>query len=150
MPFANGDLISAADANNLVRGLNRDNATSTVTGTTDETDLSTFAMSGGTMTATGWIEVYANGQISGTAGTKTIRLDFGATTLATITHAAGTTEDWMFYARIANTATNAQRVLIIRTVDNGNALRHEYATAAIDTTASVTVKATAQLGNSGK
>lgn len=149
MPFSNGDLISATDANNLYRGLNRDDANSSHTGDTNETDLSTYTLTGGTMTGTGWVDIYASGTITGTAGTKTIQLYFGATSIATITHAAGTTEDWFFRARVNNTATNAQRIDIIKTVDDGNALQYDYTTAAIDTTSNVTVKATVTLGNTG-
>ena len=149
MAFANTNSIVDNDVNNMLRGLSRDNADSAHTGDTNETDLSSVSITGGTMGATGLILSYAAGTITGTAGTKTIRMDFGATTIATITHAAGTTLDWSITAKISNTATGAQRIEVWRTADDGLAVVFDYSTAAIDTTANVTHKVTAQLGASG-
>ena len=149
MAFANTDSIVANDVNNMLRGLHRNNADSNHTGDTNETDLSSMSITSGTIGATGLILSYASGTITGTAGTKTIRMVFGSTTIAVVTHSAGTTLDWSITAKISNTATGAQRIEIWKTADDGLAMVFDYTTSAIDTTASVTHKVTAQLGAAG-
>lgn len=147
MAYANTQSYAAADANNNLRGLLRSNTTATVTATTSETDLSTTTITGGTITGTGLIDAYACGTISLTNGTKTIKMYFGGTAIATITDAAGTTLDWSIRAKISNTATNAQRIEIWRTADDGSAIVFDYTTLAIDTTSNTILKCTAQLGS---
>ena len=149
MPYANTDSLAAADINNCLRGLKRDNTTYTVTGTTNETDLASFTMTGGTMTATGGIHILAAGTITGTAGTKRIRLYFGGTAIVDTTAATGSS-DWFLEAWVYNTAANAQRILGIWS-DHQSAtnFNKDYTTLAIDTSANAVIKVTGTLGNSG-
>jgi len=147
--FANTDSITSTDMNNLLRGLIRDNTSNAHTGSTAETALASTSITGGTMGATGGILIFACGIISGTAGTKTIDLQFGSSTIETITHAAGTTSDWCFLALGVNTATNAQRWFMIRTVNDLITTSFNTDTTSIDTTANVTVRVTVTLGNAG-
>lgn len=146
MAFSNGDNFTATDANNMLRGLYRNNANSTTSGT-GEDDLSSVTITGGTIGATGSIEVMACGTITGAAGNKTLKLYFGATAIITSATAAGTA-DWMLRARISNTATGAQRILT-EWSDHQSATNYnqDYITAAIDTTSSVIVKVTGECAN---
>ena len=147
MAFANTNSIAAADMNNLLRGLHRNNANSAHTGSTAETDLSSFAITGGTIGSTGMLIVEAAGTITGSAGNKTIKMKFGSTTLSD-TGAGTGAFDWWLRVAITNTATNAQRVLMTLSdhTSSGDFLM-DYITASEDTTASVTVKVTGQLTN---
>jgi len=149
MAFTNSDSIVATDLNNMLRGLVRDNTDRAVTGTTNETDLSSQTITGGAITATGGLLVVAAGTVTGAAGTKRIRLYFGATAIADTTAVSGTA-DWYIISWIFNTATGAQRVLSIFS-DPTNATNHnmDTTTAAIDTTANVTLEVTGQLGAGG-
>ncbi len=138
----------ADELRNYLRGLNRDNADSAHTGDTNETDLSTLAITGGTIGTTGAIHVIAAGAITGTAGTKTIKLDWGSVTIGTVTAASGSTSNWLFDVWIFNTATGAQRITGL--VYEGTTIDEMIRTSGSqDTTASVTLKCTAQLGNGG-
>ncbi len=146
MPFANTDSYVANDANNNLRGVDRDNADSAHTGDTNETDLTTFAMTGGTMGATGALHIIAAGTTTGTTDTKTAKFVFGSLTVATIAIASGVATDWMFDVWIFNTATNAQRI-ISRSFEGTATLEGvDYQTHTQDTTASVTIKCTGTMG----
>lgn len=148
MPFSTTGSVISTDLDNMLRGLFRDNSDSTVINTTNETTLKSPTISANTIGATGGFRFVIAGSLTGTAGTKTIRLKFGSTTLATITQAAGTTSDWFFDGWCFNTATGAQRWFIQR---NGNDLltsTFDYTTSSEDTTANKTLAVTGQLGNS--
>ena len=151
MPFSNTDSLVAADANNMLRGVRRDNTTYSNTGNTNENDMASWAMTGGTMTATGALHIMAAGTITGAAGTKRIRLYFGATVIVDTTAVgAGSVSDWWMDAWVYNTASAAQRCVVLwHDPMNATNFNMDYITAAIDTTASVTVKVTAQNGAAG-
>lgn len=146
MPFSNSDSFTATDANNLLRGLHRNNANSAHTGDTNETDLSTFTMTGGTMTATGAIVIRAAGTVSGAAGTKQLRLYLGSTAIQAFSAVTGT-EDWSFLTSVSNTAASAQRITSYNVAPNSTAVAFDYTTSAVDTSANQTIKVTGQLGN---
>lgn len=148
MSFSNTNSVVAADLNNCLRGLNRDNSTYTVTGTTAETDMAPLSITGGTIGATGALHVIAAGTITGSAGTKRIRLYLGATAIGDTTAVTGTA-DWMFDVWIFNTSSSAQRC-IVNWADHQNAtnFNHDYITAATDTASTQTLKLTGTLGNS--
>jgi hypothetical protein len=133
----------------MLRGLHRNNADSALTGSVTETDLQSTSITASTIGATGGLVVMAAGTLAGTAGTKTLRLKLGTTTLATITQAAGTTSDWFFLAFLFNTSANAQRWLIFRTVNDLITLQGDYITSAEDSATNLTLKLTGQLGNAG-
>lgn len=147
MAYSNTDTIAATDFNNVLRGLKRDNTTYTHTGNTNETDLASFTMTGGTMTATGCIWILAAGTVTGAAGTKRIRLYFGGTAIIDTTAAAGVA-DWFLKAWIFNTASNAQRI-VVEWHDHTNTTNYnmDYTTLAIDTSANAIIKTTITLGN---
>ena len=147
MAFTNIDSITATDLNNMLRGLNRDNADSSHTGDTSITDLSTFAMTGGTMGSTGRVIVEAAGTVTGSAGNKTIQLDFGGTNIWTSGSVAGTS-DWFVRAIVSNTATGTQRISIEASAHNATTMNAaDYLAAAVDTTASVTIRCRVTLAN---
>lgn len=147
MPFSPNASVISTDLDNMLRGLYRDNADHSVTGTLTETTLASVTITGGVIGPTGGLKIEAAGTIAGTANTKTVRLYFGATIIATITQAAGTTSDWFFEATLMNTSNAAQRWKIQR---NGNDLltsTFDYTTSGIDTSGNVVLKITAQLGS---
>jgi hypothetical protein len=133
----------------MLRGLNQDLTSNSVTGTTDETNLTSFAMSGDTLGATGTLHVRAWGTITGTNDTKTIKLIFGSTTLYTIVRNAAGTQQWLFDTWISNTTTSAQLSGGIESKDSSTDIIISNSTASNeDTTASVTIKVTGTLANS--
>lgn len=147
MPFGSTDSYVAADANNTLRGLIRDNTDNSHTGDTNETSLASTTITAGVMTATGSLRGFAAGTTTGTTDTKDVKLVWGSLTLDTIDIAAGSANEWAFEFRISNTATGAQRIWV-RAYDNG-ALQSgspDYITATQDTTANVTLKVTGTLG----
>ena len=146
MAFANTDSYVADDANNNLRGLDRDNASNAHTGDTNETDLTTFAMTGGTMGATGALHVLATGTTTGTTDTKTAKFKWGSLTVATIAIASGAATDWAFDIWIINTATNAQRIFSRAYEGTATLEGVKYITHTQDTTASVTIKCTGTMG----
>ncbi len=148
MAFANTDSIVANDVNNMLRGLHRDNTDNSHTGDTNITDLASFSMTGGTMGATGRLVIEAAGTVTGAAGAKTIQLFFGATSIFTTTSLTGT-GDWFIRAIISNTATGAQRISTQASTHSSTAIIADYITAAIDTTASVTIRCRVTLADAG-
>lgn len=150
MPFAADASLVKADLDNTLRGLHRNNSNSAVTGTTVETDLSSFSVPANTIGATGTLWVFAIGTIAGTVGTKTLRLKFGTATLgAAVTRGATFIDTWVFAVQISNTASGAQRIKIFRPTADTAAISIEYTTSAIDTTLAQTLKVTGQLGDAG-
>ena len=145
MPFVDTNSVTAANLNNMKRGLFQDNSDNAHTGDTNETALASTVISGGTIGATGNIEIWATGTTTGTTDTKTIKLDFGSATIATVAIASGTAAEWIIHARVFNTATGAQRCIVVAheaaAVEVG-----DYITTSEDTTANVTVRVTATLG----
>ena len=149
MPFANTDSIVADDVNNMLRGFNRDNSDNSHTGDTNKTDLYSVSVTGATIGATGQIHFLFAGTVTGTAGNKTIDVDFGATNILTMGSVAGAA-DWYMEGWIINTATGAQRILT-RWSDN-SATTHDdsnYGTASLDTTGNLTLRARVTLANGG-
>ena len=149
MPFTNTQSIVAADLNNMWRGLYRDNTDHAHTGNTNETDLASVSITGGTITATGGLHVLAAGTTTTAGGTKRVRLYFGATAIGDTTAVTGT-GDWFFEAWIYNTAANAQRCLVLWSTHNSATnFNQDYITAAIDTASAVTLKCTGLLAAGG-
>jgi hypothetical protein len=149
MPFSTTGSVVSTDLDNMQRGLYRDNSDHALTGTTNETTLASFSVAANTIGSTGCLHLIACGIIAGVAGTKTFRLKFGGTTVATITDAAGTTSDWYFEAWLYNTATNAQRWSVQRNANDLSSNLFDYTTTALDTTANQTLLISGQLGAAG-
>lgn len=149
MPFSTTGSVISTDLDNMLRGLDRDNSDVAVTGTATQTTLKSFTIPANVIGATGGFRVIACGTLTGTAGTKTMRINFGATTVATITDAAGTTFDWFFDAWCFNTSTGSQRWFIQRNGNDVQTSLFDYTTSSEDTTANKLLAITGQLGNTG-
>ncbi len=147
--FANTDSITATDMNNLLRGLDRDNTNNAHTGDTNETDLSSFTITGGTLGATGILVVIAAGTVTNSgSGAKTIRLDLGSTTLATVSRTGANAQDWSIVTFLTQTATNAQRAIVWFTTTDALTTTQNATTASEDSTGNLAIKLTAELANS--
>lgn len=127
--------------------LDLDNSDASTSGT-GEDNLKSTTISANQLLTTGGIRLRAAGTISGTAGTKTVKLYFGASAWTVMTQGADDNFDWLVEAEIYNTATNAQRIFWKRVEDYGST-DMGYETAAIDTTANVTVKLTGECSDAG-
>ena len=148
MPFTSTSSLTAADVNNFLRGLVRDNTTYTKTGAATETDLASTTITGGTISATGGIYVVAAGTVTNSAaGAKTIDLKFGATNIATVSRTGANAQDWLIEAWGFNIATNAQRWVVRYSTTDATTVTGDYITSAIDTTANVILKLTGELAN---
>src|SRR6266536_2449701 len=97
-PFSTTGSVISTDLDNMLRGLYRDNSDSLLANSTAEATLKSVSVAGSTLAPTGGFHVIVCGSITGVNGSKTLRLKFGGTTIATITQAAGTTSDWFFDA----------------------------------------------------
>jgi len=146
MPYANTNSVVAADLNNMVRGLYRDNTSHAVTGTTDETTMGTVSITAGTITATGALHIIAAGTGANVGGTaKTIKLYLGATAVATVSRTGANAQDWMIDAWCFNTTAAAQRWVIYHSTADAVTLTADYTTSAIDTASAAILKCTATL-----
>lgn len=118
---------------------------------TAETDLQTRTLPANTLGTTGGIEIVATGDMSGTAGGRTVRLYFGATELIEFVRNAtvDTSVDWILRAWVySDGATNAQKICVFAVVGDNTIEFMDYLTAAIDTTADVTIKTTGTTSSS--
>lgn len=147
MPFSSTGSVTSTTLDNMLRGLYRDNADHTVTGTAAETTMASTSITGSTIGATGAIHVLAAGTISGTNDTKDIRLKLGSTTIATVARNAAGTQDWVIDAWCFNTAANAQRWMIVRSTASALTTDFDYATSAEDTSTTLTLAVTGDLAN---
>ena len=148
MAYVDTQSVVAADLNNMLRGLNRDNATYTVTGTTAETNMAPLSITGGTIGETGGLLVVAAGTITNTgSGQKDIRLYLGATTIATVTRTAANAQDWLIVAWCFNTSASAQRWVVQYSTSDAATLTGDYTTSAIDTASTQTLKVTGDLAD---
>src|SRR5713226_1311016 len=147
MPFSTTGSVVSTDLDNMLRGLYRDNSDSALTGTVAETTLKSVSIAANTIASTGGFHLIIAGSLAGAAGAKTMRLKFGATTIATITDVAATVSDWFFDVWCYNTANNAQRWSVQRVTNDLLTSTYDYITSAEDTTANKTLAVTGQLGN---
>lgn len=146
--FSSTGSVTNTDMNNNSRGYYRDNADHAVTGTTNETTLGSFTLTANDLGATGTLIVYAAGTITNSASAqKLVKLYFGATAIATVTRTAANAQDWFIWAKISNTSTSAQRIEVWFSTTDATTCSFDYITAAIDTTANVTVAVKGTLTN---
>src|SRR6266496_2572949 len=143
-PFSTTGSVISTDLDNMLRGLYSD---SVLANSTTEATLKSVSIAGSTLAPTGGFHVIACGSITGTNGSKTLRLKLGATIVMTITQAAGTTSDWFFDAWCFNTSTGSQRWFIQRSGNDVLTSSFDYANSVEDTTANKTLAVTGQLGN---
>ena len=114
-----------------------------------EDDLNSAAIKADSMGLTRGIEIFAAGTITNVnGGNKTITIDWGGQKYTAIAETGAGANDWQLYAVIYNTATNAQRIWWQGTESDGTLLQG-YETAAIDTTATATVKVTGECADAG-
>lgn len=147
MPFSTTGSVISTDLDNMLRGLYRDNSDSGLAATTNETTLKSVAIGANTIGATGGLRIIACGSLTGTAGTKTLRLKLGTTTIATITQGAGTTSDWFFDAWCFNVSATSQRWFVQRNGNDVLTSSFDYTTSGEDTSATKTLAVTGQLGS---
>lgn len=137
----------ADELRTYLRKLGVTNATVSTSGTGEDA-LSSVTIPANTLGVVGGILFFAAGTITGINDAKTIKIKIGTTVLGTIAEAAGATSDWIFVGFTFNTATNAQRTLIIGL--EGAAIEvGDYVTSAIDTTTSTTINVTGECANAG-
>ena len=146
MAFANTSSFTASDANNMLRGLHRDNTTYS-TQAVAETDLASYTLTGGTMGATGALHIQAAGTTTTATDTKRIRLYFGGTAIIDTTAVTGTS-DWWMDAWVYNTSASAQRIVVQWSTHNSATnYNKDYTTLAIDTASNQIIKVTGILAN---
>src|SRR2546430_8215757 len=134
MPFNTAGSVISTDLDNMVRGLNRDNSDTVLTNTTNETAVKSFMIPANVIGPTGGFHLRVCGTEAGTNSTKTIKLKFGSTLIATITDLSGTTNAWYFDVWCFNTATNSQRWFVQRRTNDLLTSQFSYVTSAEDTT----------------
>ena len=125
-------------------------AASSHTGDTNETTLATITVPAAAMGANGYVVIESLWTVTNSGNNKIVRTKFGATTMMSATFTTEATYNNL--VRIANrNATNSQ-VSSTTTVGSGGWGQSTSATntAAIDTTASVSITLTGQLANTGE
>lgn len=146
MAFADTNSLVAADLNNMLRGLYRDNTTHTVTATASETDMGSVSLTAGIVGTTGALHILASGNVTNSAsGTKTIKLYLATTLIATVSRTGANNQNWVIHAWMFNTAANAQRWIIRYSTADSTATTSDYTTSSVDTASSQTLKLTGTL-----
>lgn len=122
-------------------------AGTTITGVTTEQTLDTINISAARMLANGRLNFWFSGTHAGVAGTKTWRLKFGGTTIATIVMAATSSSYFDLIGTIWNVNSQSSQRARFLTNRGADALitSAAEATAAIDTSAATTLVLTGQL-----
>lgn len=135
-----------------IRGLDYDEVDNSVaahTGTTDETDLKSVTIPANQFGKKNGFRLITTGEISGTAGTKTIRVKIGASfSTITVNLSAGETDDWVIEAEVWNISTTSQRILL-RGFQGTTFESNIVGTASEDFTGAIAVRTTGTLGNAG-
>lgn len=120
-----------------------DNASHNVTGTADETTMSTVTLPEYYLSDRGGLRIKVAGIISGGGvGTKTIKFYFGTTSVTM--YAAASQYDWHLEVLVFNTGFATQRICLILH-HSGGAVLTAYATSTQNTANPVTIKMTGQL-----
>ncbi len=128
--------------------LNYSTTPGTTGAATAETDLQIYTMAAGTLGTNSALKVTAAGSITGANNTKTIKLYFGATVIATLSFTAGETGDWVANATIINAGSYASQKIIVSASHNGAVeVTDTYLTAAINTVNAVIIKTTGTTTN---
>ena len=123
-------------------------ASTSLTGTTNKTDLRTATIDANFMGATGGFRVSAFGTTAGTAGTKTIKLELGSNIIGTISIAKAATSEWIFEADVFKANASAQKVYV-KGWEGTTSEIQDVLSLAEDTSNDLTIKITGQLGDSG-
>ena len=100
---------------------------------------------------TGCVKIYAGGTVTGTTSTKETRMYFGATEIAQVSHAAAGQQDFLIDGLVCNDASATAQVFGEYHADQGSSQDDRtnlFGTAAVDTTANVTIKTTGETPNS--
>ena len=148
MPFGSTDSIVKADVDNMLRGLHSNISGSSLTGTTNETDLWSTTVTGDTIGATGTLMVVAEGNITNVSGgAKTMRLKLGSTTLMTVSRTGANAQDWFFWGFIFNRSTTTQTLSFCKSTTDAVTVDFDRTTSSEDTTGNLTLKVTGQLAN---
>jgi hypothetical protein len=128
--------------------LNYSTTPGTTGAATAETDLQTYTMAAGTLGINSVLKIQAAGSLTGANDTKTVKLYFGATVIATLSFAAGDTGDWVANATIINAGSYSAQKIIVSASHNGAVeVTDTYLTATINTVNSVIIKTTGTTTN---
>lgn len=148
MPFGTTSL-TASDCNNFYRGYYRDYAAYSTSGTGEDT-LSTTTITGGTIGSTGVMVIEAHGTISTvTNSTKTIKLYFGSTVIATVSRTAANAQDWFIRAVVRNRSASVQEISVIYSTTDAATLSFDTTTATEDTSTNLNLKTTGEYVTTG-
>lgn len=114
---------------------------------TAETDLQTHTIDSHTFRE-GSLNIAASGSVTGTANTKTVRLYWGSTVVATISWAAGDTGDWSIECLVTATGVTDQTISGITIDKAGTVTGLSNVDASENSNNPITVKTTGQTTNS--
>lgn len=117
-----------------------------VTGTTNETTLSSVTIPAGLMGADGSIRIYALFSFTGTAGTKTIRAKLGGQSFVNLA-ATATNASASVMKSVCNTSSSAQVSMPATALNDGLQAGGVVFSSAVDTTADQTFAVTMQLAS---
>lgn len=119
-----------------------------VTGTTSETDLKSITIPANTLVAGMRFRVRARGTVSGTNGTKQIRLYFGSANTLLSSQTAGETQEWVIDAYVEVAGAASQKVFARGSEISGTTTETMLSSTSNANTA-ITCKVTGTLGNTG-
>lgn len=151
-PFASLGEVRSFRNGRRIGPFSKDTSTRSHTGDTSETTLDTITISAGALGSNGSADLEVWGTLSGTNGTKTLRLRLDGTAISGFFFGSSVQGDFWMRASIFNDgATNAQVVAVVAIVSQtgGPAVFIDNQTsAAVDSTADMDLTINAQLGNS--
>jgi hypothetical protein len=118
----------------------------TVTGTTGATDLMTVVIPAAEQFEGQVLRLTATGRVTGTVGTKTIRLSVNGTTNIISSQTAGETQDWACRIEVIRDGNTSVQV-IIQKLEEGGTSNADYLTVGVSLGTDLTIKFTGQLGD---
>jgi hypothetical protein len=118
----------------------------TVTATTSATDLMTVVVPAAEQFTGQVLRLLATGRVTGTAGTKTIRLSVNGTTNIISSQTAGETQDWACRLEVIRDSNTSVQV-VIQKLEEGGTSNADYLTVGIALSSDLTIKFTGQLGD---
>ena len=117
------------------------------TGNTAETDLVTHTINGGEVTESDTLKVVVGGTVTGTNGTKTVKLYVGSTAYTISSQVSGETQDWHAEANILMLNNYASQRVLVNAQEHGGTPYVAMSGLTENFASNVIIKCTATLGH---
>lgn len=121
-----------------------------ITGTVTETTLGTFTIPAGAIGPNGQVEIYTLWSVTGSTNSKTLRVNFGASSVASLPIVAAAGMSAQIFTRVANRNSASSQVAFTPAATGIGQGAAANAFTSINTANAVVVNITGQLANMGE